>query len=103
MNVYDFDNTIYRGESGIDLFLYFLKRDPKLMAALPWAVSCITKYKATKMTLDDAVENYAGTIEQYAATIDDIEGNVQKFWDLNSRKIKSFYLKQRRDDYIGVC
>ena len=102
MNVYDFDNTIYRGESGIDLFLYFLKRDPKLMAALPWAVSGITKYKATKMTLDDAVENYAGTIEQYAATIDDIEGNVQKFWDLNSRKIKSFYLKQRRDDDIII-
>lgn len=102
MNVYDFDNTIYRGESGVDLFWYFLKRDPKLVAALPWAISCITKYKATKMTLQDALDNYAGVIEKYAAQIEDIEENVQKFWDKNSCKIKSFYLKQRRDDDIII-
>lgn len=102
MNVYDFDNTIYRGESGVDLFMYFLKRDPKLITALPWAVSCIAKYKATKMTLDDAVENYAGVIESYAAKIDNIEENVEKFWDKNSYKIKSFYLRQRKDDDIII-
>ena len=27
MNVFDFDNTIYDGESGFDIFLYFLKKD----------------------------------------------------------------------------
>ncbi len=102
MNVYDFDNTIYRGESGVDLFLYFLKRDPKLVTALPWAISCILKYKATKMTLDDALENYAGIIEGYAAKIDNVEENVEKFWDINSCKIKSFYLRQRRDDDIII-
>lgn len=102
MNVYDFDNTIYRGESGVDLFLYFLKRDPKLIAALPWAISCITKYKATKMTLQDALDNYAGVIESYAAKLDNIEENVQKFWDKNSCKIKPFYLRQRRDDDIII-
>ena len=54
------------------------------------------------MTLDDAIENYAGVIEGYAATIDDIEGNVDKFWDKNSSKIKSFYLRQRQDDDIII-
>lgn len=102
MNVYDFDNTIYRGETGVDLFLYYLKRDPKLLAALPWAVSCITKYKATKMTLDDAIDNYAGMIEDYCSTIEDLDGDIQAFWDRNSCKIKSFYLKQRRDDDIII-
>ena len=29
MRVFDFDNTIYDGESGMDLFLYFFKKDPK--------------------------------------------------------------------------
>ena len=102
MNVYDFDNTIYRGESGVDLFWYFLNKDPKLIAALPWAISCIAKYKATKMTLQDALDNYAGVIESYAAKLDNIEENVQKFWDKNSCKIKSFYLKQRKDDDIII-
>ncbi len=102
MNVYDFDNTIYRGESGIDLFLYYLRRDPKLLSAVPWAVSCITKYKATKMTLDDAMKNYSSVIEDYCKTIEDIDGDIQRFWDKNSRKIKSFYLKQRKDDDIVI-
>lgn len=102
MNVYDFDNTIYKGESGVDLFLYFLKRDPKLITALPWAISCIAKYKATQMTLDDVLDKYAGVIEGYAAKIDDIEGNVTKFWDKNIKKIKPFYFEQRQDDDIII-
>ncbi len=102
MNVYDFDNTIYKGESGVDLFLYFLKRDPKLITALPWAVSCIARYKATKMTLDEALDKYAGVIEGYAAKIDNIEENVVKFWDINSKKIKPFYFDRRQDDDIII-
>ncbi len=102
MNVYDFDNTIYKGESGVDLFLYFLKRDPKLIAALPWAISCIARYKATKMTLDEALNKYAGVIEGYAAKIDNIEENVVKFWDKNSKKIKPFYFEQRQEDDIII-
>ena len=32
MRVFDFDNTIYDGESGFDIFLYFLRKEPKLIA-----------------------------------------------------------------------
>ncbi len=102
MNVYDFDNTIYKGESGVDLFLGYLKRDPKLLLKLPWAVGCILKYKTGRISLDDAMEKYAGVVEEYAGTIEDIEGDVKDFWNKNSSKIKSFYLKQRRDDDIIV-
>ena len=31
MNVYDFDNTIYDGESVIDFFLYYCKKDKSLI------------------------------------------------------------------------
>ncbi len=102
MNVYDFDNTIYRGESGVDLFLGYLKRDPKLLLKLPWAISCIVKYKTGKISLDDAMEKYAGEVEAYAKTIPDLEKDVTDFWDKNSCKIKSFYLKQRQDDDIII-
>lgn len=100
MNVYDFDNTIYRGETGVDLFLYYLKRDPKLLAAIPWALNCITRYKARLITLDQAIEDYSGVIEDYCRGIEDIDGDIEKFWDKNSCKIKSFYLRQRRDDDV---
>ena len=100
MNVYDFDNTIYRGESGIDLFLYYFKRDPKLLTKLPMAVKAIAQYKATKMTLDNALDKYAYPVEEYCRSIADLEGDIRQFWDINSKKIKSFYLKQRRDDDV---
>ena len=32
MRVFDFDNTIYDGESGLDIFLFYLKKEPKLIA-----------------------------------------------------------------------
>lgn len=100
MNVYDFDNTIYRGETGVDLFLYYLKRDPKLFGALPWAVTCITKYKTRRITLDQAIENYSGVVEDYCRGIEDVDGDVTRFWDQHSSKIKSFYLRQRKDDDV---
>ena len=102
MNVYDFDNTIYRGESGVDLFLGYLKKDPRLLVKLPWAVSCILKYKAGKISLDDVMDKYAGIVEEFAQSIEDIESDVIDFWDKNSSKIKPFYLKQRQDDDIII-
>ena len=79
MNVYDFDNTIYRGESGVDLFLSYLKKDPRLLIKLPWAISCILKYKAGKISLDDVMEKYAGVVEEFAQSIEDIESDVIDF------------------------
>lgn len=100
MNVYDFDNTIYRGESGVDLFMYYMKKDLKLLRMLPKAIGCITRYKSTKMSLNDVIENYSGVVEEYARGIEDIEGDVSRFWDKNSCKIKPFYLRQRREDDV---
>lgn len=102
MNVYDFDNTIYRGESGVDLFLGYLKKDPKLLKMFPMAVKCIYKYKTGKMSLDEVMDKYAGVVENFAQSIEDIESDVVDFWDKNSNKIKSFYLKQRQDDDIII-
>lgn len=102
MNVYDFDNTIYRGESGVDLFLGYLKKDPRLLRMFPMAVKCIYKYKTGKMSLDEVMDKYAGVVENFAQTIEDIESDVIDFWDKNSNKIKSFYLKQRQDDDIII-
>lgn len=102
MNVYDFDNTIYRGESGVDLFLGYLKKEPKLLAKLPWALSCIIKYKTGKISLDDVMDKYAGVVEDFVQSIDDVEGDIIDFWDKNSSKIKPFYLRQRQDDDIII-
>jgi len=35
MNVYDFDGTIYNGDSTVDFFLFALKRKPSLLLNVP--------------------------------------------------------------------
>lgn len=35
VNVYDFDNTIYDGETLVDYIMYFVKTDPKIWKYIP--------------------------------------------------------------------
>lgn len=100
MNVYDFDNTIYRGESAIDFFVYFLKRDPKLLAYAPSVAKALAGYKAQKITIDEALDKYAVIVEDYCRSIENLDEHIKNFWDINSKKIKTFYLKQRKVDDV---
>lgn len=102
MNVYDFDNTIYDGESVLDLFIFYLKKKPELLKEAPWIAKAAFKYKSGKMTLDEALEKYQDRVEKLSETIEDIESNVGIFWDKHCTKIKSFYFKQRKEDDVIV-
>ena len=35
MNVYDFDNTIYDGETLVDFILYYVRTDPRIWRYVP--------------------------------------------------------------------
>ncbi len=100
MNVYDFDNTIYSGESVIDFFFYFMKRDLRLVAYLPKVFVALLKYKARKITIDQALNEYGALVENYCRGIDDLQGEIVKFWDTHLCKIKPFYAYIRKDDDV---
>ena len=100
MNVYDFDNTIYKGESAIDFFVYYLKRDPKLLAYVPKVMVALFRYKARKISIDEALSEYGALVEEYCRSIEDLQGDIVKFWDININKIKPFYEEIRKDDDV---
>ncbi|MBR4726340.1 MAG: haloacid dehalogenase-like hydrolase [Clostridia bacterium] len=101
MNVYDFDNTIYRGESGVDAFFFYLKRHPQLLLALPWGIHAVARYKKGKLSIDDAIAQYSGTIEAFCRKhITEPADDVKRFWDTHMHKIKPYYLAQRRPDDV---
>lgn len=103
MRVFDFDNTIYDGESGMDLFLYFLKKDPKgIIKYAPKFFEGFVKYKREKITIDDVMNDYGIILKEYSQTVKDIYGEMERFWDLNQEKIKDFYLKIRHEDDVIV-
>ena len=62
MNVFDFDNTIYDGESVIDFFLYYCKKDKSLLKYIPAVTKAMIKYKKGSITVEEAISKYGKTV-----------------------------------------
>ena len=44
MNVYDFDKTIYDGDSTVDFYLFSLRRHKKILLLAPSLLAAVTKF-----------------------------------------------------------
>lgn len=100
MNVYDFDNTIYRGESAIDLFLYYLRRDKSLLRYMPQVGAALVRYKRGRIGIEEALNVYGARVAEYFRTIPDFEADLQVFWDAHMKNIKPFYARLHRSDDV---
>ncbi len=100
MRVFDFDGTIYDGESCVDFFLFSLRKHPKNITLLPRVLYMLWRYKRLKITPDEltlALEKYAG---KFLSRIDDLNGDIVEFWNTHSKKIKPFYSKIKQADDV---
>ncbi len=102
MNVYDFDNTIYRGESSLDLFFFYLRRHPSLIRYLPKALTGIIKYKLRMVPVDSLLNNYAIFAEDFFRGLKTLDADMEDFWDRHMHKIKPFYRAQQREDDLII-
>lgn len=102
MNAYDFDETIYDGESSVQFILAYLKNDPKIVSFLPAVVKVMHKYNRGQITLEDFSTKYAAQLKEYFRDNDvDLMSLVNDFWDKHEKNIKPFYKNiQREDDII---
>jgi len=96
MNVYDFDKTIYDGDSTTDFSLFVLSRRPWMFYHL-FAVAYSAAYSAVTK---DNKEYFKKVLYRYLKHVDDIDKEVELFWNRNEKKIKSWYLEQRKDDDV---
>lgn len=102
MNVYDFDNTIYKGESVFDFYVFCVKRHPSLIRYLFIILMAWGKYKLLLLSREKLMllaERYA---IRFIDTVSNVEELVKEFWDKNQKKIKDFYLSSRREDDVVV-
>ena len=102
MNVYDFDETIYDGESSIEFLLCYLRKDPTVVKYLPRVAKLMFRYKRGEATLEEFLQNDAAVLRRYFAENKvDLASLVSGFWDKRMHKIKPFYReKQQEDDVI---
>ena len=103
MNVYDFDNTIYHGESGMHMFWHYIKRRPSLVRHAPKVIKGVIDYKANRVGIDDVMgrvgEVLTSCIEEAAG---DFAADAREFWDKHERRIRPFYYKLHQPDDLII-
>ena len=102
MNVYDFDNTIYKGESALDFFWFCLKKKPVLLKVLFPIIKDLIRYKRCRMSKEEFRERGAYYTESFFNLFDDIYAVIDEFWDTHEHNIRPFYAKRQKDDDIIV-
>ena len=98
MNVYDFDNTIYDGDSTADFYLFCLKRHKKILALSPSLLGAVIRYyvfrRGDKTKMKQVMYRFLTKI--------DSEKDIADFWSSHLRNIKDWYRRQQRDDDIII-
>ncbi len=102
MNVYDFDNTIYDGESTFDFYLYCVKHHPKCIKFIFVVVWSLVKYKLCLVSENQLMSLAKKYVSDFIKCCPDAENLANSFCDKNFKKIKTFYRDLRRDDDIIV-
>lgn len=98
MNIYDFDKTIYDGDSTFDFIKYCVLHYPKAaVTALPTLIAFI-KYKTNIYTKTQFKE----VMYRFLKYIPDIDAALEDFWDKHECNILDYYKKQCRDDDIII-
>ena len=97
MNVYDFDKTIYAGDSTVNFYLYCLRIKPSLIRYLPmqafYGILFILKIMPKL--------KFKTHFFRFLKGINNVDALVKDFWDHNTNKIYDFYMKQKdKNDLI---
>ncbi|MGI6664609.1 MAG: HAD-IB family phosphatase [Christensenellaceae bacterium] len=98
MNVYDFDGTIYDGDSTADFYFHMLKKKPSLLKYLPRQLWAFFSYAIKRIKKTEMKERFYVFLQG----INDMEHEVNIFWDKHTSKIKSWYPAQQKEDDVII-
>lgn len=98
MNVYDFDKTIYDGDSSLDFYKFCLKRHPYILLLMPGQIISAFLYKANVIGKNKFKERFFSFLQR----IPDIDEEVFSFWNEHEAKIKNWYKKNKQNSDIIV-
>ena len=97
MNVYDFDGTLYDGDSTMDLYRYCLLRRPYIVFCLPGQLHARSRYRKGKIDRTMLKQSYYRFFRYL-----DIRKMSKRFWDANQDKIFEWYPSKHRDDDVVI-
>ena len=102
MNVFDFDETIFDGDTAFEFVTEFVKKHPNLLKLTPDIIKVVRDYKNLTFRFEDLVDKYGPMISEFIISENiDAEQLAKDFWDKREHKIKPFYFEiQKEDDLV---
>ena len=98
MNVYDFDKTIYDGDSTANFYIFSLKRHKKILLLAPSLIGAFLKFYVFKIGTKTQFKEKMYKFLKYC----DIQKDINDFWNINIDKIKPFYKNQQQKDDVII-
>ena len=98
MNVYDFDNTILRGDSSVRFFFYCLRHFPRMWADIPGQAL----NGALFLLRMKPKQAFKQRMFAYLTRISDVDAAVDAFWKANLSRIKAWYPPLHREDDVVI-
>ena len=98
MNVYDFDKTIYSGDSTLDFYLFCLRRHPQVILCLPKQLGAAIRYKMRKIEK----KKFKEVFYSFLTKLNNVDEDVQLFWNSHKGKVKTWYKEQQKQDDVII-
>ena len=98
MNVYDFDGTIYRGDSTWDFFCFCLKKYPRTWFSLPRTALCALCFSLHLLSKTKFKENFY----RFLRGVPNVRQAVEQFWDSHMEKIQPWYRQLRQSGDLVI-
>ena len=98
VNLYDFDGTIYDGDSTLDFYLFCLRKKLSLIRFFPVQLFYLILFKIKFVKKKVFKEKFF----IFLTGIDNIEKIINEFWQINDKKIKKWYLCQKQKSDIII-
>ena len=100
MNVYDFDGTIYHGDSTRDFVFYLIKNHPKVIRYIPVFILAAIQYRLkfiSKTKMKETLYRFLNSFEN-----DEIKKIVCNFWDGHRKNIYAWYYKKKNSSDVII-
>ena len=98
INVYDFDGTIYDGDSTVDFYFYCLKRNKGIILDIPKFIIAVINYKLHRIDKTSMKQEFYSFLKR----MDIKDSYLEEFWDTHKKKIKQWYLDKKSDTDIII-
>ena len=94
MNVFDFDNTLYHGESAVDFALFLIKYNRKIILWLPKIFWNLLKYKLCLIKRDNMEAQLDRFMQSCLPAPDELRVLVKRFWKCHRHKLDAGIIRR---------